>query len=209
VSLARAERAALSDTLDRTDPDQPTLCAGWTARDLLAHLLVRERQPWAAAGIVVPALSAVTAQAMRGYADTPWPQLVDELRSGPPAWSPFRIERVDELANDAEFFVHHEDVRRGVLGWTPRGADETRDGALWALVTTRVGRLLYRRSPVGVAVRRPTGEQAVVKTGRGLVTVEGEPGEILLHGCGRDAVHVKLHGRPEDVADLTAAPRGF
>jgi uncharacterized protein (TIGR03085 family) len=209
VSLARAERAALCDTLDRTDPDQPTLCAGWTARDLLAHLLVRERQPWAAAGIVVPALSAVTAQAMRGYADTPWSQMVDELRSGPPAWSPFRIERVDELANDAELFVHHEDVRRGVPDWTPRIADETRDRALWALITTRLGRLLYRRSPVGVAVRRPSGEQAVVKTGRGLVTVEGEPGEILLHGCGRDAVHVELHGQPADVADLTAAPRGF
>ena len=38
MSLARAERAALSDTFDRTDPDQPTLCDGWSARDLLAHL---------------------------------------------------------------------------------------------------------------------------------------------------------------------------
>ena len=83
VSLARAERAALSDTLDRTDPDRPTLCDGWTARDLLAHLLVRERQPWASVGMFVPALSGVTDQAMRSYADTPWPELVDELRSGP------------------------------------------------------------------------------------------------------------------------------
>jgi uncharacterized protein (TIGR03085 family) len=208
VSLARAERAALSDTLDKTDPDRPTLCEGWTARDLLAHLLVRERQPWTAGGILVPALAGVTEQAMRGYADTPWSEMVDELRSGPPAWSPYRIGRIDEAANGAEFFIHHEDVRRGEPGWEPRGADETRDGALWALVT-KMGRLLYRRSPVGLVVRRPTGEQAVIRTGRGLVTIEGEPGEILLHGSGRDEARVELRGQPADVEALKGAPRGF
>ena len=83
--------------------------------------------------------------------------------------------------NGAELFIHHEDVRRGAPGWEPRPADDARDDALWALVT-RMGRLLYRRSPVGVVVRRPSGEQAVIRTGPGLVTVEGEPGEILLHG---------------------------
>ncbi len=207
MSLARAERAALSDTLDRTDPDQPTLCDGWTARDLLAHLLVRERQPWAAGGIVIPFLAPITAQAMRGYADTPWEQMVEELRSGPPAWSPSRIGRIDEASNGAEFFIHHEDVRRGRPGWEPRGADETRDGALWGTVT-RMGRLLFRRSPVGLVVRRPTGEQAVVKTGRGLVTIEGEPGEILLHAFGRDAARVELRGQPADVDALAASARG-
>lgn len=208
MSLARAERAALSDTLDKTDPDRPTLCEGWTVRDLLAHLLVRERQPWAVAGMVVPGLAGVTDRAMRSYAGTPWPELVDALRSGPPAWSPTRVPRVDEAANGAELFIHHEDVRRGEPGWEPRPADETRDGALWALVS-RTGRLLYRRSRVGLVVRRPSGEQAVLRTGPGLVTIEGEPGEILLHGSGRAAARVELHGEPADVAALTNAPRGF
>jgi uncharacterized protein (TIGR03085 family) len=207
VSLARAERAALSDTLDKTDPDQPTLCDGWTARDLLAHLLVRERQPWAAGGIVIPFLAPVTEHAMRGYGDTPWMDMVEQLRTGPPAWSPSRIARVDEAMNGAELFIHHEDVRRGLPGWEPRGADETRDGAVWETLT-RMGRLLYRRSPVGVVVRRSTGEQAVIKTGSGLVTVEGEPGEILLHAFGRDAVRVELRGQPADVAALTESSRG-
>jgi uncharacterized protein (TIGR03085 family) len=208
MSLARAERAALSDTLEKTDPARPTLCEGWTARDLLAHMLVRERQPWSAVGAVVPVLAPVTEQAMRGYADTPWAEMVEELRSGPPAWSPYRIARLDEAANGAEFFVHHEDVRRGEPGWEPRSADPTRDDALWALIT-RTGRLLYRRSPVGVVVRRPSGEQAVIKTGKGLVTVEGEPGEIVLHGFGRDAARVDLRGEPADVAALKASSRGF
>jgi uncharacterized protein (TIGR03085 family) len=207
MSLARAERAALSDTLEKTDPGQPTLCAGWTAHDLLAHLLVRERQPWASGGIAIPLLAPLTQQAMRGYADTPWQQMVDELRSGPPAWSPYRINRVDEAANGAELFVHHEDVRRGLPGWEPREYDETRDAALWSLVR-RSGRWLYRRSPVGIVVRRPVGEQAVVKTGTGLVTVDGEPGEILLHAFGREAARVDLRGEPADVAAFEAAPRG-
>jgi uncharacterized protein (TIGR03085 family) len=207
VTLARSERAALSDRLDRTDPDQPTLCEGWTARDLLAHLLVRERQPWASGGIVIPFLAPLTERAMQGYADTAWKDMVEQLRSGPPAWSPSRIGRVDEAVNGAELFVHHEDVRRGRPGWEPRGADETRDGALWELVT-RMGRLFYRRSPVGVVVRRPTGAQAVIKTGRGLVTIEGEPGEILLHAFGRDAVRVELRGQPADVDALAGSARG-
>jgi hypothetical protein len=61
---------------------------------------------------------------------------------------------------------------------------------------------------VGVVVRRSTGEQAVIKTGSGLVTVEGEPGEILLHAFGRDAVRVELRGQPADVAALTESSRG-
>jgi uncharacterized protein (TIGR03085 family) len=208
VNLARAERAALADTLDRTDPEQPTLCAGWSARDLLSHLLVRERAPWAAAGSVIAALAPVTDQAMRGYSARPWSDLVDELRSGPPAWSPFRLEKVDELGNGAEFYIHHEDVRRGVAGWEPRGADEPRDAALWGQLT-KAARLFFRRSPVGVALRRTTGEQAVVRTGPGLVVVEGEPGEILLFAAGRDAQRTELHGQPADVAALRASARGM
>ena len=49
----------------------------------------------------------------------------------------------------------------------------------------------------------------MIKTGPGLVTVEGEPGEILLHGSGREAARVELHGDPPDVTALTASPRGF
>src|SRR5690606_3490565 len=40
------ERAALVATARDTDPDAPTLCEGWTARHLLAHLVEREHQPW-------------------------------------------------------------------------------------------------------------------------------------------------------------------
>jgi uncharacterized protein (TIGR03085 family) len=207
MGLASAERTAICDEFDRVGPDRPTLCAGWTTADLLAHLLVRERQPWAAAGILIPALASITESAMRNYSTTPWADRVALLRTGPPAWSPTRLNAVDEAANGVELFVHHEDVRRGAPGWEPRDPDASRDAALWSALG-RMGRLLYRRSPVGVVLRRPSGEQQVVKTGSGMVTVVGEPGELMLHAFGRDAARVELEGAEADVAALRGAARG-
>jgi uncharacterized protein (TIGR03085 family) len=207
MSLATLERAGLADALAAAGPERSTLCEGWTTRDLLAHLLVREGQPLAAVGILVPALASVTDRAMRGLGGAPYPELVGRFRAGPPAWSPYRIGRLDAVANDVEFFVHHEDVRRGEPGWEPRPPDAERDDALWELLL-RGGRMFFRRSPVGVAVRRPSGEQAVLKAGRGLATVVGEPGELLLFAFGRDAVRVEIEGTADDVAALKGAPLG-
>jgi uncharacterized protein (TIGR03085 family) len=206
MSLASRERAALSDELLRVGPERPTLCAGWSSRDLLAHLLVRERQPLAAPGIMIKAFSGVTERAMDDYRAMPWDDAVRLFRGGPQSWSPMRFERVDAAANGMEFFVHHEDVRRGEPGWEPRGADEERDAELWA-GARRMGMLL-RRSPVGVVLARPSGERHVVKTGPGVVTVLGEPGELVMFAFGRDAVRVELQGEPGDIDALTGAPRG-
>ena len=38
MSHARDERSALVASLRDAGPDAPTLCAGWTTRDLAAHL---------------------------------------------------------------------------------------------------------------------------------------------------------------------------
>lgn len=203
MSLASDERAAICDEFEKAGPDRPTLCDGWTTRDLLAHLLVRERAPWAAGGVVVPALAPVTEKAMRGYAAMAWPEMVELLRAGAPAWSPFRVRRVDELGNGAEYFVHHEDVRRGEPGWEPRPADPTRDAQLWTLLQ-RMGRMLFKASGAGIVVARPSGERYVLRTGPGLVTIVGEPAELVLYGFGRDAARVELEGDPADVAALGA-----
>lgn len=206
MSLATAERAAISATLLAVGPDRPTLCAGWTTADLLAHLLVRERRPWGMVGHVIPALAGVTQQAMRSFSDIPWAERVELLRSGPPTWSPFRIPGIDELANGVELFIHHEDVRRGEPGWEPRPRDPGRDAQLWAMLK-RAGRVWYRRSPVGVILRRPDGDSLVVQTGQGVVTVVGEPSELMLHAFGRDAARVTVEGAPADVAAFAKVSR--
>ena len=128
---------------------------------------MRERQPAAAAGIVIGPLAGVTEHAMRGYAATPWADRVQLLRAGPPLWSPFRVPAFDRIGNGGELFVHHEDVRRGEPGWAPRPPDAERDGELWAL-STRMGKMLYRSSPVGVVLarRRGSGSSPSRPTGR-------------------------------------------
>jgi uncharacterized protein (TIGR03085 family) len=207
MSLATAERAAICDTFDTLGPDRATLCAGWNTADLLAHLLVRERQPAAAVGIVVGRLAAVTERAMRGYATTPWADRVQLLRYGPPLWSPFRVPAFDRIGNGGELFVHHEDARRGEPGWAPRPPDAHRDRELWALLG-RMAKMLYRGSPVGVVLARPSGERIVAKQTDRSVTIVGEPGELVLHGFGRDAVRVEIDGDAADVAALGAVSRG-
>lgn len=207
MSLASRERAELCDLFDEKGPDVPTLCAGWATRDLAAHLLVRERRPWAAVGVVVTPLAGMTDAAMRGYARRPWAELVDLVRHGPPLWSPYGLPRMDDLLNGLEYFVHHEDVRRGSPGWAPRPPDQRRDAALWNGLV-RSSRLMFRHVPVGVVLRRPDGVQHVAKTGARSVTVTGEPAELVLYAFGRDAVQVELAGDPSDITALADASRG-
>lgn len=218
MSVATDERAALCDLLDELGPDQPTLCAGWQTRDLAAHLVVREHRPDAAPGILLSAFAGHTKKVQDGYARKPWRELVDQVRGGPPVWWPTRIEAVDKLVNSIELFVHHEDVRRGQEGWTPREPDAKRDAALWAGLK-RAGKMTLRRTPVGLVLSRPVstlapqaslgGESIVVKRGPDTVTVTGEPGELLLFAFGRDAVRVEFDGDQHAIAAVQGLNRGL
>ncbi len=107
TNTARTERRALADTLERVGPDARTLCAGWNARDLAAHLVLRENRPDAAPGIVLPPLSRWTARVQTSMARRPFGELVETLRSGPPRWSPTRVPALDRTVNLAECLVHH------------------------------------------------------------------------------------------------------
>src|SRR5206468_12355246 len=130
----------------------PTMCTGWTTRDLAAHVVLRERRPLAAAGIRVPLLARYTRHVQTDVARTPWPDLVDTLRHR----SPLLVGPSDELVNTSEFFVHHEDVRRANDGWRPRPADPRLEGTMWRVLRQR-GRALFRRAPVGVRLELPDG----------------------------------------------------
>jgi uncharacterized protein (TIGR03085 family) len=197
--FARSERQGLCDTFERVGPDAPTLCSPWLTRDLAAHLVLRERRPDAAAGMWVPPLAGHLEQVQNGYAAWDWPRLVNEVRSGPPVWSPTSVARVDEAVNTAEFFVHHEDVLRGRPGWSARELPTDLQSALWGIVT-KVARLRFARARVGVVlVALPHGRRQVhAMTDLGTVVVTGTPGELLLYSFGRRAVaQVDLTGPKE------------
>ena len=93
-NYAQAERQALCDTALRIGPDAPTLCDGWTVKDLLAHLAMRERRP-EAVGILLPQARDLAERTRARYALRPFEDLVDMVRRGPHEFSPFRIPAVD------------------------------------------------------------------------------------------------------------------
>jgi uncharacterized protein (TIGR03085 family) len=211
-TVAHAERQALCDTLLAVGPDAPTLCDPWRARDLAAHLVLRERRPDAALGIWVNPLSGYTERVQSGLAHGDWAELVDTVRTGPPRWSPTRLDRVDAVVNTAELVVHHEDVLRGDGEVGPRREvpERTERAVLAGLRAS--ARLAFRRSPVRVWLVAPEQEPITVgpnAAGTPVVTVTGAPVELLLVGSGRMRVAaVELQGTPEDVEALRTAHLG-
>lgn len=206
--MARTERAALCDLALQLGEGEPTLCGDWTVKDLVVHLLVRERSP-AAAGIVVKPLGRLTDLETRRFAARDFGVLVEKLRGGPPAWSPYSLPKVDALFNTLEYFVHHEDIRRAQPEWAPRELPDEQQKQLWAMVRT-AGKALVRRAPAGVAIENSvTGTRVVLKAAPEQVVVHGLPSEVTLFAYGRqDHARVELLGSDEAVAALRAGSLG-
>ena len=199
MTAAQRERAALVETMRGTAPDEATLCAEWDTRDLAAHLVIREYRLDATAGIAIPLFADRTERIQAKVAEsTDWDGLLDKIAAGPPVYSPFKL--LDPVANLAEMFIHHEDVRRAHAGWEPRDL-VTRTLAVYA-------RLTLARVPVRVTLRTPAG-RTLLTAGKGEpVTVSGRPEELLLFSAGREA-RVDLDGEPRAVAALRDAPKGL
>lgn len=208
MGMAADERRAISDLFDELGPDVPTLCGDWRSRDLAAHLVLRERRLDAAPGIMISALAGHTAKVQRSIAAKPWADVVNLVRTGPPTLSPFAIPGLGEVINGTEYFIHHEDLRRGQDGWEPRLPDAARDAALWKGVG-RSGKLTFRRSPVGVVLRRTDGAEVTVKRGPNTVAVVGEPGELVLFASGRSAVRVTFDGDQASVGIVQGLDRAL
>jgi uncharacterized protein (TIGR03085 family) len=210
--LAQLERDALCDTFVAVGPDAPTLCSPWTTSDLAAHLVVRERRPDLAPGIWLPPLASRLESGMEEYAAKPWPELVDLVRSGPPKWSPAQFAGVDDAFNLIEYFIHHEDVLRGDGTVGPQRELSPRESrALWKMLS-RMARVFFRRSPVGVVLRTPEGQSVEARsaTDLGVVVLEGTPAELMLAAYGRRRVaDLDVTGGEAAVDALWAAPLGF
>jgi uncharacterized protein (TIGR03085 family) len=211
MSVAQRERAALVEILRAVGPDAPTLCEGWTTRDLTAHLVVRERRPDALPGLLFGPLASYTARLQNQLTtSTTWLDLVEMFASGPPMLSLFKV--LDPVASIHEMFVHHEDVRRAQDGWEPRELDASTAGAVKRRIAM-ISRVGMSKSMAAVPTRltlRTADGQRVVSVGSGSpVTVTGEPQELLLFAFGRNAVRVEFSGDDDVVGAVRAAKRGF
>jgi uncharacterized protein (TIGR03085 family) len=206
---ARAERRALCDLVLEVGPDAPTRSGEWTTADLAAHLVVREHDPIGGAGILVDQLAAYTDRAMQKARDRlGYEGLVAQIRKGPPL-GPFRW--FEDQMNLNEFFVHHEDVRRGDGDGEPRDADALADLdlALWANLG-RAAKLMTRSiRDVPLVLDWPGRGAHTVRRGEPFVILSGRPSEITLYLNGRRAVaRVDVAGPAGSVKKLNDAKLG-
>ncbi|MFI8303347.1 TIGR03085 family metal-binding protein [Streptomyces sp. NPDC085927] len=202
---AKRERLLLADLLETAGPEAPTLCEGWLTRDLAAHVVVRERRPDAAGGMVVKQLAQRLERVMAEFTAKPYEELIQLIRTGPPRFSPFNLKQIDELSNVVEFYVHTEDVRRAQPEWTPRELDPVFQDTLWSRLE-QTARMMGRDAPTGLVLRRPDGRTVVARRGTPVVTVTGEASELVLFLYGRRGVaEVDLEGDADAIEKLNAS----
>jgi len=206
--FAPGERNALAETLLAAGPDAPTLCDGWASRDLAAHLVLRERRPLAAAGIMLKPFAGYNRRVQDRLAAGDYAHLVARFRV-PSAFSPARIGGLDEAMNVVEFFVHTEDVRRGTPGWTPRQLPKAFEDALLEKARGSA-RFQGRKLPATIVVQAPGEEPFTVGTGGDRVEITGAPAELLLFFLGRGrAADVTFSGSDAAVDGLRHARLGI
>ncbi len=200
---ARAERLALCELMSELGPEAATMCEGWNTADLAAHLVVREYRPLAAAGITLPPLAGFTERARAKTRNrTPYDELLARVRQGPPKWSVFGLPGMDKALNTAEYFVHHEDVRRAQPGWEPRPADPVLDEQLWRRLRG-AARLIMRKVPAEVTVVRPDGKTLLLTKGGKRARVHGPVSELVLWVFGRaDVAQVRFTGEEGAITAL-------
>nr|MDT0662921.1 TIGR03085 family metal-binding protein [Micromonospora sp. DSM 115978] len=199
---ADSERQSLADLLQAVGPEAPTINPGWATRDLAAHLIMRERRPDAAAGVLVKPLRRYADRVQSDLAARPFPELIELVRN-PPWWSPVSNRLVDELTNTMEYFVHHEDVRRAQPSWLPRELPQGLQSALWKRAPG-LARLSLRRFPGKLLIQAPGHGEARAGAGGEDLRLVGAPGELIIFLFGRQRVaRVQLDGP----ADLTGRLR--
>jgi uncharacterized protein (TIGR03085 family) len=194
--LARRERRDLCDLALVVGPDAPTLCEGWDATDLVTHLLVRERSPLAAAGIVVGPLAGLTGRAMARYRRRDYSVLVERLRGR--GLTPYALPPLEKALNTLEYVVHHEDLRRGQPDWEPRVLDPADLDLIWAQLRG-ASSWLARSLPVPVVLRRSdSGAEVTARKGADPVTVTGPVVDLTLFVFGRRETRGLSFTGPDD-----------
>jgi len=191
TALRDAQQATACEVFRLVTPDSPTLCEGWSAFDLAAHLwtLNHDLLAWPAVGI--SALDGWGRRRLDRVKERyPYPQLVTQLESGSGAFACMPGDRLEGHRHSlGEWFVHTEDVRRANGLDVPTYADDLQE-ALWRRLRVAARALSPWR---GLRFVTPSGASA--RTGLGTIraTVHGEPAELLLWLYGRrDAADVEM-----------------
>ena len=161
LTLARRERHALCDTALDARPRRADPVRRLDARDLVAHLLVRENSDGRRRGHHL--LPHGRASPSGRWPGPPGAVPGDGGQAHDPGITPYRLPGVERLTNTLEYLVHHEDLRRAQPGWEPRDLPAADEDELWKLLPGAgqaghpQGRRADRRTPRGPA--RPGGDR--------------------------------------------------
>ncbi|MVO88219.1 maleylpyruvate isomerase family mycothiol-dependent enzyme [Streptomyces sp. p1417] len=184
VREERLSVAALLERLDDADWEAPSLCRGWTVRDVAAHLTLSTRTTWPTMlkGVIrargdwerMEAEAAVR----RAAAFSP-AELIAQIRET--AGSPKRAPMASPLDPLVDFLVHGQDIARP-LGLTRGMPPEQTAAALGRVVS----------SPFYGARKRLRGVRLVAtdldwSTGDGPQEAQGPAADLLLLATGRPA----------------------
>ena len=221
------QRAALCDLLKLLSDEQweaETLCEGWDAGDVAAHLLARERDTVSSLGILVAPLEGLHERSMARRKAEGRDALIAGLRSGPSPWMRAPIARDVQVGED---WIHTADIARGGAATAPGPEipvlDGTEDPAvarlLWKAVT-RFAPMTLRGVDLHGVVDLTDGTQhrtfavggkmaKAAKDAQPDVTITGSVGELVLFATGRSAARVERSGDDDLVAALDAADKGF
>ena len=201
TTFARRERNAICQTLRQLGPGQPTLCQGWSTKDLLVHLIVRENRPDAAVGLFIPFLSSYTDSISKKYTEKSFEDLISIFENGPKSPSPFALPKVDELANTFEFLVHHEDILRAQNEYQPRKFTEEDAKFIWSRFT-KSAVFFMRKVKVGVVAKTDQGTYTL-KRGNDVVTISGNIIDLVMFAFGRqNKTEIVFEGNPLAVEKL-------
>ena len=191
-SWVAEERVALASRLDALDAgawEQPSLCAGWRVRDVVAHLvwLAEASRPSVVRDVareLRPPETAI-ARVARRLGDEEPRALVARLRAA--AGGRFVVPGMPPAYALGEVLAHGSDALRGA-GAPTRPADER----------TRVAAEAYRRTGLVFGVRRAGRARLTASDAGWSVGPEDGP---AASGPG-EAVLLALAGRPEGTAEL-------
>lgn len=210
MNFSTTERQQLAELFIAKGPDAPTLCGGWTTRDLAAHLWVREHRPLAQLRSMLPKSGDSVDEETSKALARPYYELVQAWAGGPTGVNPWKI--LDPVANGVEHFIHHEDVRRGAL--TPgdpiaeRELPEDHQRYLHRALKLVGARALKADRPIilnpeGLSRITVNDKPGVSHDGESVIRIDGTVGEILLWISGRDVVNLKFSGDNSSVERMS------